>query len=210
MPTISTPNLTLSEADGQVEIRVRYEVTFDAFDRALAELGRNWHSHINVHGFDGGDDLGADIPAAVFDRVDFDVNAGTTAPIPQDVTKTVPRSVLQRGSRREPRRAQSQGSDPLQPERGGVSGGNQRPGGPDQRPLTSRAPCPQAGTGYPRCRPEGTLLVSVDGAWPGFGGQALVGHGGPALCGWRPGPSGSLIGAALAAPADSVRTEQAT
>ena len=30
MPTISTPNLTLSEADGQVEIRVRYEVTFDA------------------------------------------------------------------------------------------------------------------------------------------------------------------------------------
>lgn len=95
MPTISTPNLTLSEADSQVTIRVRYEVTFDAFDRALAELGRNWHSHINVHGFDGGDELGADIPAAVFDRVDFDVNAGTTAPIPQDVTKTVPRSVLQ-------------------------------------------------------------------------------------------------------------------
>ena len=75
-----TPNLTLSEADGQVEIRVRYEVTFDAFDRALAELGRNWHSHVNVHGFDGGDELGADIPAAVFDRVDFDVNAGTTGP----------------------------------------------------------------------------------------------------------------------------------
>ena len=36
-------------------IRVRYDVTFDAFDRALSELGRNWHSHVNVHGFDGGD-----------------------------------------------------------------------------------------------------------------------------------------------------------
>lgn len=94
MPTISDPNLTLSEADGQVTIRVRYDVTFDAFDRALSELGRNWHSHVNVHGFDGGDELGADIPAAVFDRVDFDVNAATTV-IPQDVTKTVARSVLQ-------------------------------------------------------------------------------------------------------------------
>ena len=73
MPTISDPNLTLSEADGRVTIRVRYEVTFDDFDRALAELGRNWHSHVNVHGFDGGDELGADIPEAVFDRVDFNV-----------------------------------------------------------------------------------------------------------------------------------------
>lgn len=94
MPTISTPNLTLSEADGLVTIRVRYDVTFDSFDRALSELGRNWHSHIYVHGYDGGDELAAQIPEAEFDRVNFDVTANTTV-IPQDVTKTVARSVLQ-------------------------------------------------------------------------------------------------------------------
>jgi hypothetical protein len=31
--------------------------------------------------------------------------------------------------------------------------------------------------------------MSVDGAWPRFGGQAGVGHGGPVLRGWRPGPA---------------------
>ena len=36
-----------------------------------------------------------DLIHTVAHRVDFDVNAATTVPIPQDVTKTVPRSVLQ-------------------------------------------------------------------------------------------------------------------
>ena len=167
-----------------MEIRVRYEVTFDAFDLALAELGRNWHSHVNVHGFDGGDELGADIPAAVFDRVDFDVNADTTS-IPQDVKKTVARSVLQEDPAGNPDelkvRVRIHSNQNVVEYLEEVSD----PGGPDQRPLTSRTPGPQAGAGYPRCRPEGTLLVSVAG------------------------PAGSLIGAALSALADSVRTEEA-
>jgi hypothetical protein len=96
MPTVSDPNLTLSESDGWVTIRVRYDVTFSKFDRALSELGRNWHSHVYVHGYDGGDDLGAQITAADFDRVDFNVTPGTTdLVIPQDVTNRVPRSDLQ-------------------------------------------------------------------------------------------------------------------
>ena len=96
MPTVSDPNLILSESDGFVTIRVLYNVTFSTFDRALSELGRNWHSHVYVHGWDGGPDLGAQITAADFDRVDFDVNPGTGDQlIPQDVTKRVARSALQ-------------------------------------------------------------------------------------------------------------------
>jgi pyruvate formate-lyase activating enzyme-like uncharacterized protein len=96
MPTISDPNLTLSEADGFVTIRVRYNVTFSPFDRALSGLGRRWHSHVYVHGYDGGDDLAEQMTAADFDRVDFNVTPGTTDQvIPQDVTKRVARSALQ-------------------------------------------------------------------------------------------------------------------
>jgi hypothetical protein len=96
MPTVSTPNLTLSESDGMVTIRVQYTATFDRFDRELTALGRRYHSHVTVHGWDGGPELGAAIDDAEFDRVDFAVTVGTTdQPFPQNVTKTVPRSVLQ-------------------------------------------------------------------------------------------------------------------
>ena len=73
MPTVSTPNLTLSESNGQVTISVRYTATFDPWDRKLTTLGRRYHAHHNVHGWDGGPDLGAVIPDAEITRLDFPV-----------------------------------------------------------------------------------------------------------------------------------------
>jgi hypothetical protein len=96
MPTVSTPNLTLSESDGWVTISVTYTATFDRFDRELTALGRRYHAHHYVHGWDGGPDLGAAIPDAEIDRFDFPVTVGTTdQPFTQTVTRRVPRSVLQ-------------------------------------------------------------------------------------------------------------------
>lgn len=96
MPTVSTPNLTLSESNGQVTISVTYTATFDRFDRELTALGRRYHAHHFVHGWDGGPDLGAVIPAAEIEREDFAVTVGTTdQPFPMAVSRTVPRSVLQ-------------------------------------------------------------------------------------------------------------------
>jgi hypothetical protein len=96
MPTVSTPNLTLSEADGQVTITIRYTATFDTFDRRLTTLGRRYHAHHNVHGWDGGPELGAQIPDAEIEREDFAVTDGTgDQPFPVTKSRTVPRSVLQ-------------------------------------------------------------------------------------------------------------------
>lgn len=96
MPTVSTPNLTLTESNGQVTISVRYTATFDPWDRKLTTLGRRYHAHHNVHGWDGGPDLGAVIPDAEITRFDFPVTDGTTdQAFTQTVTKLVPRSVLQ-------------------------------------------------------------------------------------------------------------------
>jgi hypothetical protein len=96
MPTVSTPNLTLSEADSQVTVSVSYTVTFDPWDRALVGLGRRYHRHLNIHGWDGGPDLGAAIPEAEFIRFDFPVTVGTTDQVfVRNESKLLPRSVLQ-------------------------------------------------------------------------------------------------------------------
>jgi hypothetical protein len=96
MPTVSTPNLTLSESDGQVTITVTYTATFDRFDRELTALGRRYHAHHFVHGWDGGPDLGAAIPDAEIEREDFAVTVGTTdQSFAKTVSRRVARSVLQ-------------------------------------------------------------------------------------------------------------------
>ena len=97
MPTVSTPNLELSEdSNHNVTMTVSYTATFDKFDRALTELGRRYHRHIFVHGYDGGDELGASIEDAEFDRFDFPVTAGTTDQVfVKSESKTVSRSTLQ-------------------------------------------------------------------------------------------------------------------
>jgi hypothetical protein len=94
MPTVNTPNLVLSESEGRVTIRVLYTVTFNRFDRQLSALGKNWHPHVTVHDFDGGDSIGAqlvDFPT----RVTFPVTVGTTDQVlARDESFTVDRDVL--------------------------------------------------------------------------------------------------------------------
>lgn len=99
MPSVSMdptpPNLELSEANGQVTIAVTYTAVFDRFDRELTALGRRYHAHHFVHGYDGGDGLAAVIEDAEIERFDFPVTVGTTEQrFTQTVRRTVPRSVL--------------------------------------------------------------------------------------------------------------------
>ena len=53
MPTVTNPNLTLTESEGRVTIRVRADVTFSSVERQFSGLGMDWHPHITVHDFDG-------------------------------------------------------------------------------------------------------------------------------------------------------------
>lgn len=94
MPTVNVPNLTLTETEGQVTARVRYTVTFNRFDRQLSALGKNWHPHVTLHDYDGGDDVGAQL-VDFLPRVSFPVTVGTTdQAIPRDESFTVDRDVL--------------------------------------------------------------------------------------------------------------------
>lgn len=97
MPTLSTPTLTLTEVGGGlgVLVQVRYTATFHPFDRQLSGLGKTWHSHVTLHDFDGGDELGAVVLdfGAPDDRERFAVTVGTTD---QAITKTEQVTVLNR------------------------------------------------------------------------------------------------------------------
>lgn len=97
MPTVSTPNLTLIE-DGVlgVLVQVSYTATFNRFDRQLSGLGKTWHSHVTLHDFDGGDDIGRQILdfGAPNNREGFAVTVGTTD---QLIAKTERMTVLNRG-----------------------------------------------------------------------------------------------------------------
>ncbi len=94
MPTVSTPNLTLTESEGRVTIRVRYTATFNKFDRQLSGLGKTWHSHITVHDFDGGSDVGAQL-VDFTPRHGFPVTVGNSdQALPGDESFTVNRDVL--------------------------------------------------------------------------------------------------------------------
>jgi hypothetical protein len=75
MPTITNPNLTLTESGGQVTILVRYDATFSGFERQLVGLGAEYHSHIAIHDFDGGDGVGASL--VEFPNVQFPVTVGS-------------------------------------------------------------------------------------------------------------------------------------
>jgi hypothetical protein len=101
MPTVSTPNLTLIEADDRVTIRVRYDATFSAHDRQLVGLGARYHSHVWAHDYDGGDEAGPRIveflPRATFtgSGADYPVTVGAGEQV-FNVTEelNVPRDVL--------------------------------------------------------------------------------------------------------------------
>ena len=59
MPTVKNVNLTLSDSGGQVRATVTYDVDVTPFERQLVGLGAEYHSHIVLHDFDGGDGVGA-------------------------------------------------------------------------------------------------------------------------------------------------------
>jgi hypothetical protein len=102
MPTVSTPNLTLSESDGRVTMEVRYEATFSKLDRELFALGQEWHSHVALCDFDGGDSAGATL--VEFPRREFPNVDTATQPISVVERFTVDRDVL---------RGDTDGSDEL-------------------------------------------------------------------------------------------------
>jgi hypothetical protein len=95
MPTVSTPNLTVIEDGVLVVIQVSYTATFNHFDRQLSGLGKTWHSHVTVHDFDGGDDIGRQILdfGAPDDREGFAVTVGTND---QLISKTEQITVIDR------------------------------------------------------------------------------------------------------------------
>jgi hypothetical protein len=93
MPTVTNPNLTLTESEGRVTIRVRYDTEFSGFERQLVGLGLEYHSHIAIHDFDGGDVLGAAL--VEFPHSTFPVTVGTASQsIARDQSVTVNRSEL--------------------------------------------------------------------------------------------------------------------
>ena len=66
MPTVTNPNLALSENNGIVTMTITFLPTFSSFEKELAGLGCTYDAHYNVYGFDNGiqgDELTAvDIP----------------------------------------------------------------------------------------------------------------------------------------------------
>jgi hypothetical protein len=98
MPTVSTPNLTLTETTFgggvAVLVEVSYTATFHRFDRQLSGLGKTWHSHVTLHDYDGGD-IGEEILdlATPTSREGFAVTVGTTD---QRIAKTESIVVLNR------------------------------------------------------------------------------------------------------------------
>ena len=95
MAEVENPNLSLTTTDGNTTIRVTYEAVFTEFERNLADLGMNFHHHINVIGVDpAGGTEGTTL--ANFPLTNFAVTAGTGEQrIPRDHSLTVPRSSLQ-------------------------------------------------------------------------------------------------------------------
>jgi hypothetical protein len=93
MPTVTNPNLTLTESEGQVTIRVRYDAEFSEFERQLVGLGAEYHSHIGIHDFDGGTDLGTEL--VDFPRSTFPITVGSGPQVfHRDQSVTVGRSEL--------------------------------------------------------------------------------------------------------------------
>jgi hypothetical protein len=99
MPTVTNPNLTLTESEGRVTIRVRADVTFSPLERQFAGLGQRWHPHLTVHDFDGeSGDPGAQLFEFLqgSDRLDsFAVTVGSgSQTLPIDEERNVDRDVL--------------------------------------------------------------------------------------------------------------------
>jgi hypothetical protein len=97
MPTVENANLELITVNGNVTIRVTYDVRFTPFERQLADLGLRYHSHITAHGMDPAGSLtGPNLVGVIFPTLNFPVTAGTVDQVlPRDESQTVIRALLQ-------------------------------------------------------------------------------------------------------------------
>ena len=91
MPTVTDPILTVTvENNARVTLRVRYTARFTPFERQLVGLGAEYHSHIAIHDFDGGDTLGVSL--VEFDNEPFPITVGSGEQVfNRDQSKIVPR-----------------------------------------------------------------------------------------------------------------------
>jgi hypothetical protein len=65
MPTVTLPNLTLSENNGIVTMTITFLPTFSNFEKELGSLGCTYDAHYSVHGVDNG------LPGAELTSVDI-------------------------------------------------------------------------------------------------------------------------------------------
>src|SRR5688572_26185076 len=77
MPTVTTPNLTLSESNGIVTMTITFIPTFSTFEKELAALGCTYDAHYTVHGVDNG------VPGAELTAVDIPNMAIPVIGLPQ-------------------------------------------------------------------------------------------------------------------------------
>jgi hypothetical protein len=79
MPTVTSPNLTLSESNGIVTMTITFIPTFSSFERELAALGCTYDAHYTVHGVDNG------VPGAELTAVDIPNMAMPVIGLPQQL-----------------------------------------------------------------------------------------------------------------------------
>jgi hypothetical protein len=92
MPTITSPNLTLTTVNNDVTINVTFIATFTSFERQLAGLGMIFDWHIDILGVDAnGHSVLTSFPSTI---LPVSVGVGPQ-PIPVNVSKTVTRASLQ-------------------------------------------------------------------------------------------------------------------
>ena len=93
MPTVTLPNLTLSENNGIVTMTITFLPTFSNFEKELGSLGCSYDAHYSVHGVDNG------VPGAELTAVDIPNQAipvGVGLPVlPVVQVATVARTLLQ-------------------------------------------------------------------------------------------------------------------
>jgi hypothetical protein len=93
MPTVTNPNLTLSESNGIVTMTITFIPAFSSFEKELGSLGCTYDAHYTVHGVDNG------LPGAELTAVDIPNQAipmSRTMPVlPVVQSATVARSLLQ-------------------------------------------------------------------------------------------------------------------
>jgi hypothetical protein len=93
MPTVTSPNLTLSESNGIVTMTIVFIPTFSNFEQELGSLGCTYDAHYTVHGVDGGVP-GAELTAVDIPNMGIPVSRGLPSiPVVQSVR--VARTLLQ-------------------------------------------------------------------------------------------------------------------